>query len=62
MTSSVQTLLIDMKTGPLQQPTEVLKIRSEGRLSSVAEMGVGHASSPAEASCICLQEMPCGRP
>ena len=30
MASNVQTLLVHLKTGPLQQPTELLKLPSEG--------------------------------
>ena len=30
VTKSVQTLLINLKFGPLQQPTELLKLSSEG--------------------------------
>ena len=40
LASGVQTLLVELKTAPLQQPTELLKLPSEGYTDFLPKCGI----------------------
>ncbi len=62
LASGVQTLLIDLKTGPLHQPTELLKIPSEGNFFMIPLQSNCEIAHRADACCSCWQDGRNGRP